>query len=176
MSKQAMVTGCKDDWPASSQKQGTTAKHHYVYTLNTQTQSNSQSIYTQRLTTNLLKWASTNGYKEERKWKSLSCVWLCDPMVYTVHGILQARMLEWVAVPFSRGSSQPRDQTQVSCITGRFFTSWATREAQEYWSGQPIPSPADLPTPGIKLGSPALHVDSLPTELSGKPTVELYPF
>ena len=76
MSKQAMVTGCKDDWPASSQKQGTTAKHHYVYTLNTQTQSNSQSIYTQRLTTNLLKWASTNGYKEERKWKSLSCVWL----------------------------------------------------------------------------------------------------
>ena len=50
------------------------------------------------------------------------------------HGILQARMLEWV-VPFSRGSSQPRDQTQVSRITGRFFTSWAARETQEYWSG-----------------------------------------
>ena len=43
--------------------------------------------------------------------------------------------LEWVAFPFSRGSSQPRDQTQVSCIAGGFFTSWATREAQEYWSG-----------------------------------------
>ena len=44
-----------------------------------------------------------------------------------VHGILQARILEWVAFPFSRGSSQPREQTQVSHIAGRFFTSWATR-------------------------------------------------
>ena len=52
-----------------------------------------------------------------------------------VHRILQARILEWVAVPFSRGSSQPRDQTQVSHIVGRFFTSWATMEAQECWSG-----------------------------------------
>ena len=42
---------------------------------------------------------------------------------YTVHGILQARILEWVAFPFSRGSSQPGDRTQVSCIAGRFFTS-----------------------------------------------------
>ena len=52
--------------------------------------------------------------------------------LYTVHGILQARILEWVVVafPFSRESSQPRDQTQVSSITGRFFTSWVTREAQ----------------------------------------------
>ena len=47
------------------------------------------------------------------------------------HGILQARILEWVAFPFSRGSSQPRDQTQVSYIAGRFFTNWALREAQE---------------------------------------------
>ena len=54
---------------------------------------------------------------------------LCDPMDYTVHGILQARMLEWAAFPFSRGSFQPRDQTQVSSIAGRFFTSWVTREA-----------------------------------------------
>ena len=50
-------------------------------------------------------------------------------------GILQARTLEWVAMPTSRGSSQPRDWTQVSCIAGRFFTSWATRETHEYWSG-----------------------------------------
>ena len=49
---------------------------------------------------------------------------------HTVHGVLQARILEWVAFPFSRGSSQPRDWTQVSRIAGRFFTSWATREAQ----------------------------------------------
>ena len=48
----------------------------------------------------------------------------------SVRGILQARILEWVAIPFSWGSSQPRDQTQVSCIAGRFFTVWATREAQ----------------------------------------------
>ena len=49
-------------------------------------------------------------------------------MNYTVHGILQARILEWVAFPCSRGSSQPKDQTQVSCTTGRFFTDWITRE------------------------------------------------
>ena len=66
------------------------------------------------------------------KWKSLSRVRLCDPMGYAVHGILQARILEWVAFPFSRGSSQPRDRTQVSLIEGRFFTSWATRKAQEW--------------------------------------------
>ena len=52
-----------------------------------------------------------------------SCPTLCDPLDYRVHGILQARILEWVAFPFSRGSSQPRDRTQVSCIAGRFFTS-----------------------------------------------------
>ena len=53
----------------------------------------------------------------------------CDPREYTVHGILQARILAWVAIPFFRGSSQPRDRTQVSRIAGRFFTSWATRGA-----------------------------------------------
>ena len=59
-----------------------------------------------------------------------SCLTVCDPMDYKVHGILQARILEWVAFPFSRGSSQPRDATQVSRMAGQFFTSWATREAQ----------------------------------------------
>ena len=58
-----------------------------------------------------------------------SCLTLCDLMDYTAHGILQAGILEWVAIPFSRGSSQPRDRTQVSFIAGEFFTSWATREA-----------------------------------------------
>ena len=53
----------------------------------------------------------------------------------TVHGILQARILEWVDFSFSREYSQPRDQTQVSHTAGGFFTSWATREVQEYWSG-----------------------------------------
>ena len=60
-----------------------------------------------------------------------SCPALCYPMDYTVHGILQARILEWVAFSFSRGSSQPRDQTQVSLIADEFFTSCATREAHE---------------------------------------------
>ena len=71
------------------------------------------------------------------KWVKVTqtCPTLCDPMDYTLRGILQARILEWVAFPFSRGSSQPRSWTQVSHIAGGFFTSWATREAQEYWRG-----------------------------------------
>ena len=60
---------------------------------------------------------------ESEKWKSLSHV------RSLVHGILQARILEWVALLFSRGSSQPRDQTQVYRIAGGFLTNWATREA-----------------------------------------------
>ncbi|XDA78348.1 hypothetical protein R6Z07F_008446 [Ovis aries] len=52
-----------------------------------------------------------------------SCLTLCDPMDYEACGILQARTLEWVAIPFSRGSSQSSDGTQVSQIAGRFFTS-----------------------------------------------------
>ena len=63
------------------------------------------------------------------------CLTLCNLMDYTVDGILQARILEWVAFPFSMKSSQSSNQTQVSHITGRFFTSWATRESQEYWNG-----------------------------------------
>ena len=47
----------------------------------------------------------------------------------SVHGILQARILEWVPIPFSRGSALPRDWTQVSGTAGRFFTIWTTREA-----------------------------------------------
>ena len=59
---------------------------------------------------------------------------LCDPMDchppgFSAHGIYQARRLEWVVIPFSRGSFQPRDESQVSCIAGRFFTIWTTREA-----------------------------------------------
>ena len=70
-----------------------------------------------------------------------SCPTLCDSMDYIVHGILQARILAWVAFPFSR-SSQPSDQTQVSHIAGRFFTSWATREAQE--PGETYPNSSAL--------------------------------
>ena len=67
---------------------------------------------------------------------SQSCPTLCNPMDYSLpgsslHGILQARVLEWVAISFSRGSSQFRDQTGVSRIPGRHFNLWATREAAE---------------------------------------------
>ena len=63
-----------------------------------------------------------------------SCPTLCDPKDCSlpgssVHAILQAKILEWIVIPFSRGSSWPRDQTQVSWIAGRFFAIWATREA-----------------------------------------------
>ena len=67
--------------------------------------------------------------------KSLQlCLTLCDLMDYSpagssVCGILQARIMEWVALPFSKGSSLPRDRTQVSCTAGRFFIVWTTRRA-----------------------------------------------
>ena len=56
---------------------------------------------------------------------------LCDSLIY--FGILQARILEWVPIPFSRGSSQPRNETQVPHIAGRFFTIWATRKVPYPW-------------------------------------------
>ena len=80
---------------------------------------------------------------------SQSCPTLCDPIDYSlpgssVHGIFQARILEWVAMPFSSESSQPREGTQASCTAGRFFPVWATR----------VPTPGygwlQLPTCGLK--------------------------
>ena len=66
------------------------------------------------------------------------CPTLCDPMdcslpAFSIHRIFQARVLEWVAISFSRGSSWPRDWTQVSRITGSHFTVWATSEVIIYW-------------------------------------------
>ena len=61
----------------------------------------------------------------------------CSPPGSSVREIFQARILEWVAISFSKGSSQPRDWTQVSCTAGRFFTDWATKEAE--WSPIPLP-------------------------------------
>ena len=68
------------------------------------------------------------------------CSTLCNPMDcslpgLSVHGILQARILEWVAISFSRRSFWPRDSIWVSCIVDRFFTIWATREARQDWGG-----------------------------------------
>ena len=61
---------------------------------------------------------------------ALLCLTLCDPMDYTVHGILQARILEWVAFPFSRGSSQPRDRTQVSRVVDDSLPEIEPRSAE----------------------------------------------
>ena len=98
-----------------------------------------------------------------------SSLTLWDPINYSlpgssVHGIFQAKVLEWVAIPFSRASSQPRNQTGVFCISGRFFTVWATSEAiiglaAAAKSLQSCPtlcdprdgSPPDFPASGILL-------------------------
>ena len=105
----------------------------------------------------------------------------------SVHGILQERILELVAMPSSKGSSQPRDQTHicyVSCIGEKkvkvkslsrvqlFATPWTvTYQAprsmgfsRQYWSGLPFPSPGDLPNPGTEPGSPALQTAALLSE------------
>ena len=62
----------------------------------------------------------------------------CSPPGSSVHGIVWARILESVAISFSRGSSRPRNRTQISCITGRWFTNWAMREAQNRYAGTPV--------------------------------------
>ena len=78
-----------------------------------------------------------------------SCPILCHPMDYIIHGILQAGILEWVAISFSREPSQPRDRTQVSCIADGFFTNLATREAQTSCgrtkSTKNVPTKAEIP-------------------------------
>ena len=70
-------------------------------------------------------------------------------MDYIVHGILQARILEWGAFPFSRGSSQPRNRTRVSCTAGGFFTSWRRK-----WQPTPVFLPRKFPMDGLQsMGS-----------------------
>ena len=101
--------------------------------VNASGQSEQLELYSSAM--EVIKGFSIEGDMKVKVNVAQSCPALCVPMDYTVHGVLQARILECVAFPFSRGSSQPRDLTQVSCIAGGFFTSWATREAQEYWSG-----------------------------------------
>ena len=91
----------------------------------------------------------------------------CRQILYQLSHEGSQRILEWVAYPFSRGFSRPRNWTGVSYIAGRFFTNWAMREALLEWVA--FPSPGDLPNPGIKPRSSALQVDSLPAEPQGKP-------
>ena len=132
-----------------------------------------------------------------------SCLTLCNPMGcnspgFFVHGILQVRILEWVTIPFPRGSSQLRDQTQVSLQADSLLSEPlkkprvimccavlshlvlsnslqpsdcslpANREAQEYWSVYPIHSPGDFPDLGTEPRVTTLKVDSLLDELPVK--------
>ena len=120
-------------------------------------------LFTEDVTVELMMQMRTTWWMVEQqekrtwKWKSLSRVWLCDPMDCTAHGILQARILEWVAVPFSRGSSQPRDWTQVSHTAGGLLTSWATREVPKgpesliIAGGRGTALPKPCPSPGLQV-------------------------
>ena len=87
-------------------------------------------------------WGANNSLNKcvafiESESESLSHIaWLfANPMNYTVHGILQPRILEWKVFPLLQGIFPNRDWTQASHIAGGFLTSWVTREVQEYWSG-----------------------------------------
>ena len=106
----------------------------------------------------------------------------CSPPGPSVHGILQARILEWVAVSLSRGSSKPRDWTQVSCFASGFFTIWATREALSYSNlCHPFPACAslgnlccDIPTQfGSRrvCGPMEILIDRLPFSLKMRPFI-----
>ena len=96
----------------------------------------STSSFSESWNSQLLQYALfaiSEHFKKVKVKAAQSCPTLCGPMDcslpgFSVHGTLQTRILEWVAVPFSMESSQPRDQTQVSCIAGSFFTIWVIRE------------------------------------------------
>ena len=101
-----------------------------------------------------------------------SCRTLCNPMVYSppgssVHEILQARILEWIAIPFSRGFSPPRDWTWVSCTAGGFFTNWATEASLVAQTGKYLPA----------MQKPGFHpwVGKIPWRREWQPTTVFLP-
>ena len=103
--------------------------------LNNQTEAFGESSVPKTLSLLLSSVHSFYLIKFILKWSEVaqSCPTLCDPMdCSSVHGIFQARVLDWVAISFSRGSSWPRDQTWISHTEGRCFTVWATREAPKF--------------------------------------------
>ena len=103
--------------------------HHFM-----SKNGNNGKLYFGELQNHWVWWVQQWNWKKKKSEVTQSCPTLCDPVDYSppgscVHGILQARILEWVAISLSRWSFQPRDRTQVSCIAGRCFILWATREA-----------------------------------------------
>ena len=137
--------------------------------------------------------SSLISFTESESEVAQSCPTLCDSMDcrlpdFFVHGILQARVLEWVVISFSRGSSLPSNQTGVSCIESEvmkllsrvrlFAIPWTVVyqaslstgfSRQGYWSGLSFPSPGNLPSPETELRSPSLQVDSVLSDPPGKP-------
>ena len=95
----------------------------------------------------------------------------CRQILYQLSHKGSPRILEWVAYPFSSGSSQPRNQTGVSCIAGDQLSYQGSPSRQENWSGLPFPYPGDLPDPGIKSTSLALQADSLLLSHQGSSTL-----
>ena len=98
-----------------------------------------------------------------------SCPTLGDPRDYTVHGILQARILEWVAFPFSRGASQRRIESRSPTLQADSLPAEPPGKRKNTGVGRLSLLHCYLPDPGIEPGPPALQVDSLPAELPGKP-------
>ena len=99
-----------------------------------------------------------------------SCLTLCDPVDYTVHGILEARKLGWVAFPFSRAYSQPRDQIQVSCTAGGFFLPVEPQgKPKNTGAGSLALLQGIFPTQEANWGLLHCRQIFLPTELRGKP-------
>ena len=99
---------------------------------------------------------------------------LWDPMDYLVHGILQVRILDWVASPFFRGFSWPRDQTQVSRIAGILY-QLRPKGSPKILERVAYPSPGDLPDPGIEPGYPALQEILYQLSYKGSPISLLIP-
>ena len=97
------------------------------------------------------------------------CPTLCDSTNYAVHEIFHARILKWVAFPFTRGSSQPRDRTQVSHTEGGFFTSWATRKSPRIVEWVAFPFSRGSSQPRDRTQVSCIAADYLPTELWKKP-------
>ena len=101
---------------------------------------------------------------KSHEWKLLSCVQLCDPVNYTVHGILQARIQEWVAFPFSIGSSQPRGRSEVCCITDGFLPAEPQEKTKNTGVGSLSLFQGIFPTQESNRG--LLHCRQIPYQLS----------
>ena len=101
---------------------------NYYFSAETMWENRTKAKYAKEKLGSRFKSCST--FKSEIRSVVSNCLWPYG--LYTVHGVLQARILKWVAFLISRRSSHPRNRTQVSCIAGRFFTSWVTREAPKW--------------------------------------------